>query len=94
MEGKGTGWNNMFLPHTTTSWGNSSLSNEKKRLVNPCVLEEAHGSLHHPQALAVAGTMSHMGNWQCEDLGEKEEGNMFKENTIMITSLNFVKSDI
>ena len=30
MEGKGTGWNNVFLPRATSSWGNSPLSGEKK----------------------------------------------------------------
>merc|ERR1712212_363307 len=32
MEGKGTGWNNVFLPRATSNWGISPLSGEKKRL--------------------------------------------------------------
>ena len=32
MEGKGTGWNNVFLPHATSSRGTSPLSGEKKQL--------------------------------------------------------------
>ena len=32
MEGKGTGWNNVFLPRATSNRGNSPLSGEKKRL--------------------------------------------------------------
>merc|ERR1712212_238124 len=31
MEEKGTGWNNVFLPHATSYWGISPLSGDKKR---------------------------------------------------------------
>ena len=30
MEGKGTGWNNVFLPHATSNQGNSPLSGDKR----------------------------------------------------------------
>ena len=32
MEGKGTGWNNVFLPRATSKPGKSPLSGEKKQL--------------------------------------------------------------
>ena len=39
MEGKGTGWNNVFLPRATSNQGNSPLSGVKERLGHSCMKE-------------------------------------------------------
>ena len=41
MEGKGTGWNNVFLPRAKSNQGNSPLSGQKKAAWTPHALKEA-----------------------------------------------------
>ena len=50
MEGKGTGWNNVFLPRATSSRGNSPLPGDKKQLGLLMHRRKHEVSLLSPQA--------------------------------------------
>ena len=63
MEGKGTGWNNVFLPRDTSNQGNSPLSGDKKVSWLSCIEGGMSSALISLGWQRECSAQDHLDNW-------------------------------